>query len=453
MENTIQKEEEFFEEALFYHDVKKKGWVSILQLTDSENNVKKQKTYLLKDLEKALQRARATGLDSWICMNDFNDRNRRVVNLERINVVFSDLDTYNSELYNDKEPEFIHEALTKFFNDNNYPQPSLTMFSGRGIQIKWLLKESLHAKELVQWKALQKGICDKLVEFGSDSNALDASRLLRVENTINTKSKQFTRTLNKTRNPQRYTFEELISKFDIDVSESEEVKIKKEKVIKEVVQKVVKESYERPFLISNNNNKEGNKGNFTRKSVKTLAWYRFLDLKKLVELRDKKIEGSRMHFLFYSLNFMAMSLQINKENFWDEAQALSTRFFPNGDVSLNDLNTLYEKVVAAGKGETVNFDGKKYTQLYTPTNKTLISIFNITAEEQKHMLTIIDTVEKNERHKVREQKRRIKNGATPRSESAAQTKPWEKYGISRVTYYRNIDKYRKVEFENKVYNA
>lgn len=450
MENKI--EEEFFEEALFYHDVKKKGWVSILQLTDVENSIKKQKTYLLKDLEKAIQRARKSGLDSWICMNDFNDRNRRVVNLERINVVFSDLDTYNSILYNDKEPEFIIEALMKFFNDNNFPQPSLTMFSGRGIQIKWLLKESLHPKELVAWKALQKGICDKLVEFGSDSNALDASRLLRIENTINTKSQKFTKTINKSKNPMRYTFEELLVKFNIEVEEVE-IKEKKERKVKEVVEKVKEEIFERPFLISNNNNKEGNKSNFKRKSVKTLAWYRFLDLKKLVELRDKKIEGSRMHFLFYSLNFMAMSLQINEENFWSEAQALADRFFPKGDVSLNDLDTLFKKVVATCRGETVEFDGKKYTQLYTPTNKTLISIFGITEKEQKEMLTIIDTKEKNERHKIREQKRRIKNGAKPRSESAAQTKPWEKHGVSRVTYYRNIDKYREVEFEGVLHQA
>lgn len=438
-------------EPSFYHNSKLKGTFSVLQMIDGE---KKQRTYLLKDLDKALENLRASETDTWICQNDFNRFNRRLVNLERINLVFSDIDTYNSA-YKDVDEEVICRVLKNFLEQKGYPQPSIMVFSGRGIQIKWLLKQSLEAKDLPMWKKVQLAICEKLKSFGADSNALDASRLLRLEGTKNTKSGKYARVIQPCANPARYTFEQLVEKFDIDLTEDEqEVKVKKEKVIV-IKEKVVKESPFRPYVISSSkiNNPLGNKKNLKKKSFKNLAWCRLLDLRTLADIREGVKEGNRMTFLFWSLNFMACSLQINALNFWKEAEALAQRFYPNGDYNLKDLNTIYEKVCKSQKGETVTYDGKKYTTLYTPTNKTLISIFQITADEQKKMITIIDEHEKKERHRVKESQRRRSMGAKSHKESDAQTKPWEALNISRRTYYRNIDKYRTVEFEGVLHQA
>ena len=43
--------------------------------------------------------------------------------------------------------------------------------------------------------------------------------------------------------------------------------------------------------------------------------------------------------------------------------------------------------------KTVEFNGRTYPALYTPTNDTLINVFGITCEEQKELKTIIDGTE------------------------------------------------------------
>lgn len=132
---------------------------------------------------------------------------------------------------------------------------------------------------------------------------------------------------------------------------------------------------------------------------------------------------------------MAMSFQVNRMNFWDEAQGVADRFFPNGDWEESALGTVFEKGCQQARGKTVEFMGKSYTPLYTPRNSTLISMFNNTAEEQQHMITIIDDVEKAERAKNRMEKVRRRNGAEDHKESDARQKPWESMKISRQTYY------------------
>ena len=83
--------------------------------------------------------------------------------------------------------DFLYEYIFPLFEKHQFPFPSLVLDSGRGVQLKWFF-ENLPARALPRWNRLQTEICNLLAELGSDANAKDASRVLRLENTFNQKS-------------------------------------------------------------------------------------------------------------------------------------------------------------------------------------------------------------------------------------------------------------------------
>ncbi|MGL5948744.1 MAG: replication protein, partial [Aeromonas sp.] len=63
-------------------------------------------------------------------------------------------------------------------------------------------------------------------------------------------------------------------------------------------------------------------GGLRKLNGRQLSWDRLLDLRLLIDLRGGIGEGHRMKFLFWQMNFMALSGQVTRGNFWKEAQAL-----------------------------------------------------------------------------------------------------------------------------------
>lgn len=75
-----------------------------------------------------------------------------------------------------------------------------------------------------------------------------------------------------------------------------------------------------------------------------------------------------------------------------------------------------------------------YIPLYTPRNSHLISVFNITEEEQKHLKTIISDDEKRRRDREKKEAIRREQGMKKQS-GESKSEPWIALGISRRTYY------------------
>src|SRR5699024_5132765 len=88
---------------------------------------------------------------------------------------------------------------------------------------------------------------------------------------------------------------------------------------------------------------------------------------------------------------------------------------PNwNDYRSKELMTLYAKAKQYEAGEKVEFGGRQYSPLYTPKNDTLISLFQITDEEQRKLRTVISTAMAAERHRERQKARRRAAGAVSR---------------------------------------
>ena len=78
--------------------------------------------------------------------------------------------------------------MRQHVTDEGIPPASLVVHSGRGVYLKWLLKSPLPQAALPRWNAVQPEIVSRgLADLGADPKARDASRVLRLVATCNTK--------------------------------------------------------------------------------------------------------------------------------------------------------------------------------------------------------------------------------------------------------------------------
>lgn len=361
--------------------------------------------------------------DTWLSQAEFIRPNRRVVNLARISLLFADLDTHKVPWLAGQTPQQQVAALLYHCQQEGIPEPSLVVYSGRGLQAKWLLDHPLPRRALPRWNACQRILIDRLACLGADPQARDASRVLRVVQTVNSKSGEICRVVHVSERdgqPRQYGFEYLA-----------------EVLLPAARWTIEQQRRQRQQLELIHGKKLDGLRVF---SGRRLAWDRLEDLRKLAELRGGVHEGERMQHLFWRLNFLLLSGATHSSRMYHEAVALAAELDPSWGYSSRELMTLYEKAKAYEAGQRVEFGGKQYPPLYTPKNETLISLFQITSEEQRQLKTIISSDIAKERDRERDTKRRRDKGAIDRvtyeAKSLSRTKPWEAMGISRASWYR-----------------
>lgn len=410
-----------------YHDSTRSGFFSLL--VDSRGG-KRQSSHRLADMPKVLNLLDKK-IDTWISQAEFIRPNRRVVNLLRLGLLFADLDTYRVPSLASRKPDELAASVLFLCADTGLPAPSILIYSGRGIQAKWLLEGTIPRQALPRWNACQRYLVDRLAHVGADPMAKDASRVLRTVETVNSKSGEVCRVVHVQTGtdgqPIRYNFEYLAetllpaARWTIEQQRQEQAESRTKK---------------KPFLLVLGGKADSLRGF----SGRQLAWDRLEDLRKLAELRGGVGEGSRMQHLFWRLNFLLLSGATNSKQMYHEAAALARELDPHWNSRSKELMTLFSKAKAYEAGEKVTFGGKEFAPLYTPKNDTLINLFRITTEEQRQLKTIVSQAEAAERHRKREEARRRAAGAVGREtyEQASLTrqKPWDALGMSRRSWYR-----------------
>lgn len=376
------------DEAAAYHDPKRPGFFSLLVQVGAD---KRQSSHLLSDMPRVLGMLDPSR-DTWLSQAEFIRPNRRVVNLARIGLLFADLDTYHEEWAAGRTPDQLAAAVLYHCAQEGIPTPSILVYSGRGIQAKWLLDSTLPRQALPRWNAVQRYLVDRLAPLGADPQAKDASRVLRAVATVNTKSGEVCRVVHvetdQDGQPVRYNFEYLAeillpaARWTIEQQRRERAERRQLKLLP-----------------------GGKSDNLRGFSGRQLAWDRLEDLRKLAALRGGVREGERMMHLFWRLNFLLLSGATNSREMFKEATALATELDPRWTHRSAELRTLYRKAKAFEAGERVEFGGRELPPLYTPKNDTLISLFRITDEEQRHLRTLISTDLAKERRRERDRKR------------------------------------------------
>ena len=415
------------EEARLFHNSGREGYFSLL--TADQFGAKNQDSYRLHQMPFVLEHLDAS-VDTWISQAEFTKPNRRVVNLARLGLLFADLDTYNIPEQKLKSPDDLVAALLCLCDDEGVPPPSFVVYSGRGLQAKWLLDRCLPREALPRWNLAQRHLIDRLSRLGADANAKDASRVLRVVNTSNSKSGEVCRVVHVEFGndglPQRYNFEYLteflLPKARGDIEQARKARL----------------SARSPQLLL----LDGGKGasNLRPSSGRQLAWRRLEDLRALVQLRGGVQEGQRMLHMLWQLNFLLLSGATNEKQMWHEASELARHLDGGWSWQKGELSTLYQKAKMFANGDKVKFGGREWPALYTPKSDTLINLFGITDIEQRQLLTIVSSDEAARRHRVREEARRRAAGAVPRDEylsgSLSASEPWKQLGMSRASWYR-----------------
>lgn len=385
-----------------YLDETRWGFFSVLSRKYGSSRAY-QTSYPLKELPQVLKIVASSGeYDYWISQAVFRVFNRRKVNLASVGTAFVDLDYYNLNHLSSLDPEKILRLVLDRCAEVGIPEPSIVIDSGKGLQIKWF-HEPLPKKALPRWEAMQRNLVEHFAHLGGDHHARDVSRVLRVVHTINQK------------NMKRVEVLWVNNRFEVD----EPIKYKFNELIDRVIpdRPVIKPARNRKASVTTLN---PSKFKFT---LDSLNWSRLCDLQKLIDIRGGDVgDGMREPLAFYLCNFYGLryhkELSTRPADDWQEFRQLCSQAAPHWDTVKirNKTSNLYDLTRRTSNGETVEYNDKEYTPLYTPRNDTLINQFKMTDDELKLMSTIISDSEKQRRNTESHEKRRREAGGVTRAE-------------------------------------
>lgn len=309
------------------------------------------------------------GKDVYISQNTFNNKSRRLIHLKELKALYIDIDCYKMNL--------SKEAVKYFMENDLYgqiPVPNMLIDSGRGLYYIIFLENTM-AEELPKWQLVERYLYEKLKDLGADNKALDATRVLRVTGTVNSKNNSIVKVIDTY--DYQYTLNEIIENYIPEIIED-----RKEK------QKPLGER------------KKGRKKKFVSLfTLYKLYYTRFKDIKKLVEIRNYEMTGYREVTLFLLRYFM------NVYHGDDDLVMEEILEINNSFTEPLEKDEVFKATLSGATRATEN--------VYKYSNDKLIKLLDITPLEQKQMATIISKSEKYYRNnKNRREQRRNKEGLT-----------------------------------------
>ena len=325
-----------------------KGWITRSCIDENGYSQWHYKYLELKETD-------LTGENIYITLNTFYKPCRRLECIKELNFVYIDLDYYKTKY---TKEQVIMNLESNYFN-KIIPATNYIIDSGRGLALLWNINK-VPSQALPLWKAIQEYLYHQLKEFGADRQALDATRVLRVPGSINSKSK---------------TVVSIIDEYDYIYDLRE---IQKE-YLPELKPKEKKKG--RPKKV-----------NYVYRE-RSLYFARIQDITKLCELREYDLRGHREIILFLYRYYLCGFTE-------DVQKALE---------DVLELNSMFryplkenEVIRATMSAEKCYLDKNKE---YKYKNDTLIELLEITEYEETYMSTIISKNEYKRRHREREKNR------------------------------------------------
>lgn len=354
----------------------------------------------VKETKRDYKRSRVDRLTSWNLADTFDgledvfiainplyrwrgEKGKRTnENVSQINWLWVDIDCDSDS------PDWAYSTVMKIETSkimgNVIPDPTLTVFSGRGVWLMWQIDPISPRNKISMpiWRKLMKQFGEVLRPYGADQKTGDPARLMRLAGSINSKSGQKV-SINQ-HSWQSYDIKELAEKYLPPSRANRKTKKPREEG------KTREGATNKP------------KNLFTLHSQN---YTRFHDIERLVTIRNGNLTGYRNEILFiYALYSMYYHGDIN-------AVARSTA----------RLNDSFSEPLDSGEVEGIirsvenNSDEGKYQH----KTATIIRKLDISVEEQKQMKTLISAEEKRERDKLRKREER---GGLSQSERQAKNK-------------------------------
>ena len=309
-----------------------KGWITRSCI---DENGYSQWHYKYKELKET----DLTEENIYITLNTFFKPYRRLECIKELNALFIDLDYYKTKF---TKEQIIMNLEENYFN-KTIPATNYILDSGRGLALIWLINK-VPSKALPLWKAIEEYLYNQLKEFGADRQALDATRILRVPGSINSKSKTVVSIIDEY--DYIYDLREIQKEFLPELKPKEKKKGRSKKI------------------------------NYIYRE-RSLYYARIQDITKLCELREYDLKGHREIILFLYRYYLCSFTE-------DVQKALE---------DVLELNSMFiaplkenEVIRATRSAEKCYLDKNKE---YKYKNDTLIELLEITEYEETKMSTII----------------------------------------------------------------
>ena len=339
--------------------------------------------------------------DVYISQNTFNNRSRRLIHLKELKALYIDIDCYKVNLSKEAVKYFMEQDLY-----GQIPVPNMLVDSGRGLYYIIFL-ENTGAEELPKWQLVERYLYEKLKNLGADNKALDATRVLRVVGSTNSKNNELVKVIDTY--DYQYTLDEIIENYIPEVIEDRKEKQKPKGVRK----KGRKKKFVSLFTLYN------------------LYYTRFNDIKKLVEIRNYEMTGYREITLFLIRYFLNI-YHGDDDLVMEEVLEINNSF-----TEPLEIEEVFKATLSGATRATEN--------VYKYSNDKLIKLLNITPSEQREMATIISKSEKYYRNnKNRREQRRNKEGLTKReadklnNENAILELRMKKYTLKQISEKLNL---------------
>ncbi|ACB86503.1 replication protein [Natranaerobius thermophilus] len=318
--------------------------------------------------------------DYYYSPNSFFVPKRHQNTVGKFKCLFIDLDTYK---LNDYSPEENYCNIHfEIFYEGKLPLPNLRVFSGRGVQLIYLIHESpIQAKN--RWNACQDIIYQIFKPFGADPKTLGSQSILRLPGTFNQKNGRLT--YYELIHGSKYCMKSFLKQYSPKVKRIGSTKKSKKQ--------------------KKTNKSKSNKSKFKKlMNIKTLNYGILKDLEKLAKLRNYDLHGYREMILFlYRLH--SLKNDRSPEEALEDTLAFNQTF----------KEPLPERMVIRDTRSA-----ERYTDKYNFTAEWIIKQLEIDEEELKHLEVVIGTEEKNRRKKeVNREKRRDASGLTEKEKAKA----------------------------------
>ena len=291
-----------------------------------------------------------TGENIYITLNTFFKPYRRLECIKELNALFIDLDYYKTKF---TKEQIIMNLEGNYFN-KIIPATNYILDSGRGLALIWLINK-VPSQALPLWKAIEEYLYNQLKEFGADRQALDATRILRVPGSINSKSKTVVSIIDEY--DYIYDLREIQKEFLPELKPKEKRKGRPKKI------------------------------NYVYRE-RSLYYARIHDITKLCELREYDLRGHREIILFLYRYYLCSFTEDTKKALEDVLELNSMFISPLKE---------NEVIRATRSAEKCYLDKNKE---YKYKNETLIDILEITEYEETQMSTIISKGEYKRRDRV-----------------------------------------------------
>lgn len=385
------------------------AYFALLYGNKAKNKKYRQKIYEVEQLSFVLKNL-YYDWDNYISQGIFYRPNRRIVNLWSIGLCYVDLDTYKVKELQNIPTHAIIDLIFAYCELMNIPEPSLVIYSGNGIYLKWLFNKAVPKGALPRWNAVQKKLVELFKDFGADPQARDASRVLRIPGTTNTKTGLKVEIVIE-KPDIRYDFE----KFSRQILPLE----RPEKVIENA--KIVlppsseKKPSAKPYKLRVRQSK---KISFTPAQ---LWWDRLQDIRTYVQMRWKGRvpEGYRDIVLFLSYIALGWIEPVNTLIYGLEFEQLIKEYgitMPRKEIFAY-MSTAKKRLaqMVKDKKEGKGYDPTQHLYLYK--TETIIEMLDIQPEYQQHLKTLISPDEHKRRKRERDRKnireKRRREGVRP----------------------------------------